>query len=72
MSAMSIEKAIEIMQSGHICININKPILQGHRGYRVSTNAARCFSMCSLILCAINAKLTMLPQKVTPPPPLYK
>ena len=58
------------MQSRHFNTNITKatfsaPQIEGRRGESVR----RC-SGCSLILCIINAELTMLIAKVNAPPPL--
>ena len=54
------------MQNRRINVNIAQPNLPGHRVYGVGSNAARCFSGCSLIPRIINTELTMLTAWLTP------
>jgi hypothetical protein len=58
---------VTTMKSGHININIAKPILFVYRVYGVRVDGARRFFGCSLILCVINAELTVLTAWLTPP-----
>ena len=59
---------VTIMQNGHSYTDINRPILPEHRAFRVSTNTADCFSICSSVFCVINSELTVLSERLTPPP----
>ena len=69
MAARNRTNKVTSMQSEHI-------ILTSPNGLDAYTEcidvrvAARCVSICSLLLYVINSKLTMLSARLIPPPPL--
>ena len=58
------------MQNGRIQMNIAQPNGRLHLPYGVRVAAARRFCGVSLFFCPINAELTVLSARLTPPPPL--
>ena len=58
------------MPSGHIKLTSPNRFYGYTESIGVCVAAVRCVSLCSLLLCVINAKLTMLSAGLTPPPPL--
>ena len=58
------------MQNGHVKMNIAQPNSRVHLSDGVRVAAARRFCGVSLFFCPINAELTVLSARLTPPSPL--
>ena len=61
---------VTTMPSGHIKLTSPNRFYGYTESIGVRVAAVRCVSIGALLLCVINAKLTMLSAGLTPPPPL--